>query len=112
MVQLEETVRSMVMRYGSRIWKLRVLQAEIKMTIRLANTNTRIPIRLFLCNESGYYLDITMYKEVTDERVGQVRTASFEHLQTEIIPNVRMIFCIRPNSVLSCTVQNQLNTHT
>lgn len=24
----------MVMRYGSRIWKLRVLQAEIKMTIR------------------------------------------------------------------------------
>ena len=25
----------MVMRYGSRIWKLRVMQAEIKMTIRL-----------------------------------------------------------------------------
>jgi len=24
----------MVMRYGSRIWKLRVMQAEIKMTIR------------------------------------------------------------------------------
>ena len=33
--QLEETVRNMVMRYGSRIWKLRVMQAEIKMTIRL-----------------------------------------------------------------------------
>ena len=26
----------MVMRYGSRIWKLRVLQAELKMTIRSA----------------------------------------------------------------------------
>lgn len=71
-LQLEETVRSMVMRYGSRIWKLRVLQAEIKMTIRIMNSGNRIPVRLFLSNESGYYLDITMYKEVTDEKTGQV----------------------------------------
>lgn len=34
--QIEDTVRNMVMRYGSRIWKLRVMQAEIKLTIRLA----------------------------------------------------------------------------
>jgi len=34
-VQLEENVRNMVMRYGSRIWKLRVMQAEVKLTIRL-----------------------------------------------------------------------------
>ena len=60
------------MRYGSRIWKLRVLQAEIKMTIRILNTGKRIPVRLFLSNESGYYLDITMYREVTDEKTGQV----------------------------------------
>ena len=72
--KLEETVRSMVMRYGSRIWKLRVLQAEIKMTIKFINSENKIPIRLFLRNESGYYLDISMYKEVTDERTGQVRT--------------------------------------
>lgn len=32
--QLDKTVRSMVMRYGNRIWKLRVLQAELKMNIR------------------------------------------------------------------------------
>lgn len=30
-------------------------------------------IRLFLTNESGYYLDISLYKEVTDIRSGQVR---------------------------------------
>lgn len=71
--QIEESVRSMVMRYGSRLWKLRVLQAELKINIRLTPTGKAIPIRLFLTNESGYYLDISLYKEVTDSRTGQVR---------------------------------------
>jgi hypothetical protein len=71
-LQLKETVRSIFMRYGSRIWKVRVLQAEIKMTIRIVDNDDCIPVRLFLTNESGYNLDITMYKEVTDERTGQV----------------------------------------
>jgi len=70
--KLEDTVRNMVLRYGERIWKLRVLQAEIKMTIKVAGTGARIPIRLFLSNESGYYLDMSMYKEVREERSGQV----------------------------------------
>ncbi|XP_021331867.1 acetyl-CoA carboxylase 1 isoform X1 [Danio rerio] len=69
---IEESVRSMVMRYGSRLWKLRVLQAELKINIRLTPTGKQIPIRLFLTNESGYYLDISLYKEVTDSRTGQV----------------------------------------
>lgn len=71
--KIEESVRSMVMRYGSRLWKLRVLQAELKINIRLTPTGKAIPIRLFLTNESGYYLDISLYKEVTDSRTGQVR---------------------------------------
>lgn len=64
----------MVMRYGSRLWKLRVLQAELKINIRLTPTGNAIPVRLFLTNESGYYLDISLYKEVTDPSSGQVRT--------------------------------------
>lgn len=71
-IQIEESVRSMVMRYGSRLWKLRVLQAELKINIRLTPTGKAIPIRLFLTNESGYYLDISLYKEVTDSRTAQV----------------------------------------
>lgn len=71
--QIEESVRSMVMRYGSRLWKLRVLQAELKINIRLTPTGKAIPIRLFLTNESGYYLDISLYKEVTDSRTAQVQ---------------------------------------
>uniref|UniRef100_A0A8B9ULN2 acetyl-CoA carboxylase n=1 Tax=Anas zonorhyncha TaxID=75864 RepID=A0A8B9ULN2_9AVES len=70
--KIEESVRSMVMRYGSRLWKLRVLQAEVKINIRLTPTTTAIPIRLFLTNESGYYLDISLYKEVRDSSTGNV----------------------------------------
>jgi len=70
--QIEESVRSMVMRYGSRLWKLRVLQAEVKINIRLTPTTAAIPIRLFLTNESGYYLDISLYKEVRDPSTGSV----------------------------------------
>lgn len=72
-LQIEESVRSMVMRYGSRLWKLRVLQAELKINIRLTTTGDVIPTRLFLTNESGYYLDISLYKEVTDLSTGQVQ---------------------------------------
>eukprot|EP00105_Crassostrea_gigas_P046074 XP_019930222.1 PREDICTED: acetyl-CoA carboxylase-like [Crassostrea gigas] len=70
--KLEETVRAMVMRYGSRLMKMRVLNAELKFTIKFASSDTSIPIRLFLTNESGYYLDMSMYKEVTDQNTGQV----------------------------------------
>ncbi|XP_043924452.1 acetyl-CoA carboxylase 2 [Protopterus annectens] len=75
--KIEESVRSMVMRYGSRLWKLRVLQAELKINIRLTPTGTAIPIRLFLITESGYYLDISLYKEVTDPSTGQTMFQSY-----------------------------------
>lgn len=75
--KIEESVRSMVMRYGSRLWKLRVLQAELKINIRLTPTGDAIPVRLFLTNESGYYLDISLYKEVTNPSSGQIMFQSY-----------------------------------
>ncbi|KAM9625723.1 acetyl-CoA carboxylase 2 isoform 2-T2 [Morphnus guianensis] len=75
--KIEESVRSMVMRYGSRLWKLRVLQAEVKINIRLTPTATAIPIRLVLANESGYYLDISLYKEVRDPSTGSIMFQSY-----------------------------------
>ncbi|XP_039627737.1 acetyl-CoA carboxylase isoform X2 [Polypterus senegalus] len=80
--KIEESVRSMVMRYGSRLWKLRVLQAELKINIRLTPTGKAVPIRLFLTNESGYYLDISLYKEVTDPRTGQIMFQSYGDKQS------------------------------
>ncbi|KAL6114247.1 acacb [Pungitius sinensis] len=75
--KIEESVRSMVMRYGSRLWKLRVMQAELKINIRLTPTGNAIPVRLFLTNESGYYLDISLYKEVTNPSSGQIMFQSY-----------------------------------
>lgn len=75
--KIEESVRSMVMRYGSRLWKLRVLQAELKINIRETSNGNAIPIRLFLTNESGYYLDISLYKEVIDSSSGQIMFQSY-----------------------------------
>ncbi|NXJ91407.1 ACACB carboxylase, partial [Corythaixoides concolor] len=86
--KIEESVRSMVMRYGSRLWKLRVLQAEVKINIRLTPTATAIPIRLFLTNESGYYLDISLYKEVRDPGTGSVSNCR-HRLQTGTQPRLR-----------------------
>nr|XP_033810269.1 acetyl-CoA carboxylase 2 isoform X2 [Geotrypetes seraphini] len=75
--KIEESVRTMVMRYGSRLWKLRVLQAEVKINIRVTPTGKAIPIRLFLTSESGYYLDIILYKEITDPLTGHIMFHSY-----------------------------------
>ncbi|CAN7995548.1 unnamed protein product [Ixodes hexagonus] len=77
--KIAENVRDMVMRYGPRLWKLRVLQAEIKMTIRPSLNGKCLPIRLFLANESGYYLDISLYKEVVDPETGQMQFEAWGH---------------------------------
>jgi acetyl-CoA carboxylase/biotin carboxylase 1 len=71
--KIAENVRNMVMRYGARLWKLRVLQAELKMTIRTTPNGKCIPFRFFLANESGYYLDMHIYKEVRDHSTGMMR---------------------------------------
>lgn len=74
--KIAENVRAMVMRYGSRLWKLRVLQAELRMAIRLTPSGSCTPYRLFLANESGYYLDMQLYKEVLDSNTGQLKFES------------------------------------
>lgn len=74
----------MVMRYGSRLWKLRVLQAEVKINIRQTATGSAAPIRLFITNESGYYLDISLYKEVTDPRSGNVRLGGWGATEIQV----------------------------
>ncbi|XP_071442085.1 acetyl-CoA carboxylase isoform X1 [Hetaerina americana] len=75
--KIEESVTSMVMRYGPRLWKLRVLQAELKMTIRPTPSSKTTNIRLCIANESGYYLDICMYREVTDPKTGIIKFEAY-----------------------------------
>lgn len=64
--KIEESVTKMIMRYGPRLWKLRVLQAELKLVIRPTPQSDTTAIRLCIANDSGYFLDISMYQEVTE----------------------------------------------
>ncbi len=75
----------MVMRYGPRLWKLRVLQAELKINIRMTPSSENIPIRLCLANESGYYLDVCLYKEVLDQRSGVVSATISKNTLSQLI---------------------------
>ncbi|CAB1319436.1 unnamed protein product [Coregonus sp. 'balchen'] len=107
--KIEESVRAMVMRYGCRLWKLRVLQAELKINIRLTPTGTAIPIHLFLTNESGYNLDISLYKEVTDPTTGQIMFQSYDDKQGPLHgmlinhPYVTKDLLHYPKDMLMCT---------
>lgn len=67
--KIEESVTKMIMRYGPRLWKLRVLQAELKLVIRPTPQSDTTAIRLCIANDSGYFLDISMYQEVTENGV-------------------------------------------
>ncbi|XP_003704973.1 acetyl-CoA carboxylase isoform X7 [Megachile rotundata] len=76
-VRIEESVTSMVLRYGPRLWKLRVRHAEIKMTIRPAPGKSTSTLRLCIANDSGYSIDLHLYTEATDPKTGVVRFESF-----------------------------------
>ncbi|XP_076162670.1 acetyl-CoA carboxylase isoform X2 [Ptiloglossa arizonensis] len=75
-VRIEESVTSMVLRYGPRLWKLRVRQAEIKMTIRPFPGKSISTIRLCIANDSGYSIDLHLYTEATDPKTGIIRFES------------------------------------
>ncbi|XP_066991423.2 acetyl-CoA carboxylase isoform X2 [Anabrus simplex] len=79
--KIEESVTDMVMRYGPRLWKLRVLQAELKMTIRQSPNSKTTNVRLCLANESGYSLDLCLYKEVTDPKTGVIKFEAYGNKQ-------------------------------
>ncbi|KAF7492692.1 hypothetical protein SSS_08750 [Sarcoptes scabiei] len=64
---IAENVRNMVM----------LLQAEIRMIIRSSPTSKCTPIRLLLANESGYYLDMHLYKEIVDPISGTMKFESW-----------------------------------
>ncbi|XP_072165037.1 acetyl-CoA carboxylase-like [Diadema setosum] len=76
-VKVEDSLRSMVSRYGSRLWKLRILQAELKLNVKLSSHSEPIPLRIFVTNESGYRLDISTYREETDPASGLVKFVSY-----------------------------------
>ncbi|XP_063969750.1 acetyl-CoA carboxylase-like isoform X1 [Lytechinus pictus] len=76
-VKATDSLRNMISRYGSRLWKLRILQAELKLNVKLNAHSPLLPIRIFVTNESGYRLDISTYREETDPSTGLVKFVSY-----------------------------------
>ncbi|XP_065368602.1 acetyl-CoA carboxylase isoform X2 [Calliphora vicina] len=75
--KIEESVTKMIMRYGPRLWKLRVLQAELKMLIRQNPQAPTQTVRLCIANDSGYFLDISMYTEHTEKETGIIKFKAY-----------------------------------
>ncbi|KAL9876922.1 acetyl-CoA carboxylase isoform 1-T1 [Glossina fuscipes fuscipes] len=75
--KIKESVTKMIMRYGPRLLKLRVLQAELKMVIRQSTQSPTQAVRLCIANDSGYFLDISMYTEVTDADTGVIKFKAY-----------------------------------
>ncbi|XP_076754635.1 acetyl-CoA carboxylase isoform X3 [Xylocopa sonorina] len=85
-LRIEESVTNMVLRYGPRLWKLRVRQAEIKMTIRPAPGKPTSTIRLCIGNDSGYSIDLHLYTEAIDPKTGIIRFESYSSSTTNDRP--------------------------
>ena len=47
------------------------------MTIRLTPDGPKMPIRFFLNNESGYHLDLSLYREVPNKKSGETIFESY-----------------------------------
>lgn len=55
-----------------------MLEAEIRMTLRPQRTTREMPIRFVVSNFSGYFLNIHIYKEVTNYKTGIAYYRSYD----------------------------------
>lgn len=66
------SIRDVVVKYGRRLWELRVTQAELKINVK---TDEEISsFRIFLSSENGYRLDTHLYREVVHSQKTIFRT--------------------------------------
>ena len=60
------SVSEAVLKYGRRLWELRVTQAELKINVRQDEETTSY--RIFLSSEDGYRLESHLYREVVQSQ--------------------------------------------
>ena len=65
-------VHELIMRYRTRFAKVRLMEAEIRLMVRPSQGAAPYPLRFMVSNESGYFLNIHMYREVVDPEQGSV----------------------------------------
>ena len=63
---IAEDVRDkIIVRYGHRLMKLKVKNAEIRMAVRHPSQSKSSILRLFISNDAGYLITMHIYKEVS-----------------------------------------------
>jgi len=72
-----KSLQKLIHRYAKRLWKLRVLEAEVRMNFQPDPTKPITPVRFVVSNESGYYMSMSMYEEVLDSVTGDPTYKSF-----------------------------------
>ena len=70
---LVKETQDLVLKYGRRLWRMRITCAEVKFTLRNPNTGYDQPIRICLSSESGWSLETDVYEEVTDPEDGVIK---------------------------------------
>ncbi|KAF0992237.1 hypothetical protein HZS_7231, partial [Henneguya salminicola] len=77
-----ECIRAIVLRHSRRLFKQKITQAEMKMVVLLEEEAEPIPLRLIASNDSGYHLNIDLYKEVLDPTTGKIIYQDFDFQDT------------------------------
>eukprot|EP01135_Chromosphaera_perkinsii_P003334 Nk52_evm34s240 gene=Nk52_evmTU34s240 len=77
-ITIRTALRGLIMRHGKRLWKHRVMEAEIRMMIKPSPTEPEYAVRFYIKNESGYFISIDIYKEVSNESTGQIVLKSLD----------------------------------
>lgn len=65
-IKLVSHIRELVLRYGIRLWKMRITQAELKVNLKEELDSEQISLRIVMSSENGYALDCDCYQEVFD----------------------------------------------
>ncbi|XP_040575050.1 acetyl-CoA carboxylase [Lepeophtheirus salmonis] len=71
--KIADDVREMIYRYASRLMKLKVKYAEIRIAIRHTGEKKNSIVRLCISNDAGYYLNMVIYKEYADPQTGVIK---------------------------------------
>ncbi|CAG8472312.1 12933_t:CDS:2 [Cetraspora pellucida] len=88
--QIEEAVKSFIERHGRRLWRLRVIDAEVRFKVKDPIQGKQYSLRAIINNFSGYVIKVETYQEVRAEgenlilkSIGKIGSM---HLQNAHVP--------------------------
>ncbi|XP_065178755.1 acetyl-CoA carboxylase-like [Sycon ciliatum] len=81
--KLEAQLRGLVAHHSRRLLLLRVTECEMKLTMKLTTHGKNIPVRVFITNDSGYFVNMDMYREEEDPQSAGLIFRSFNRKHGE-----------------------------